>query len=174
MKDYNTTQCSQGLRFVQWQKNTPLHCGIGTTSYEAIYEEKAPLGIFSTSIPEEIMKDMDTKEQLAEALCLPNEEDQNIEQEERSGENCAINCNSYGQNISCHPSGPCSVVNDNADEPVLSCLYKKNQSIQTEQMESKIEKEKKTNKKEGEIRTAFQASPRRDTVMVPIPIVDRR
>ncbi|XP_068221389.1 KRAB-A domain-containing protein 2-like [Palaemon carinicauda] len=31
MKDNNTTQWSNGLRFVQWQKNTRFHSGIGDT-----------------------------------------------------------------------------------------------------------------------------------------------
>ncbi|XP_068237121.1 KRAB-A domain-containing protein 2-like [Palaemon carinicauda] len=76
MKDNNTTQWSNGLRFVQWQKNTRFHSGIGRTPYEAMYGEKAHLGISPVNIPEEIMEGMETEEQLAEALCLVNEEDQ--------------------------------------------------------------------------------------------------
>ncbi|XP_064106794.1 KRAB-A domain-containing protein 2-like [Macrobrachium nipponense] len=93
MKNNNTTQWSNGLRFVQWQKNTRFHSGIGRTPYEAMYGEKAHLGISAVNIPEEIMEGMETEEQLAEALCLLNEEDQNVEQG-RSAESCAINCNS--------------------------------------------------------------------------------
>ncbi|XP_068221351.1 KRAB-A domain-containing protein 2-like [Palaemon carinicauda] len=80
MKDNNSTQWSNGLRFVQWQKNTRFHSGIGRTPYEAMCGEKAHLGISAVNIPEEIMEGMETEEQLAEALCLVNEEDQNVEQ----------------------------------------------------------------------------------------------
>ncbi|XP_068240286.1 KRAB-A domain-containing protein 2-like [Palaemon carinicauda] len=86
MKDNNTTQWSNGLRFVQWQKNTGFHSGIGRTPYEAMYGEKAHLGISAVNIPEEIMEGMETEEQLVV------NEDQNVE-EGRSAESCAINCN---------------------------------------------------------------------------------
>ncbi|XP_068240978.1 uncharacterized protein [Palaemon carinicauda] len=43
MKDNNTTQWSNGLRLVQWQKNTHFHSGISRTPYEAMYGEKAIL-----------------------------------------------------------------------------------------------------------------------------------
>ncbi|XP_068208492.1 KRAB-A domain-containing protein 2-like [Palaemon carinicauda] len=56
MKDNNTTQWSNGLRFVQWQKNTRFHSGIGRTPYEAMCGEKAHLGISAVNTPEEIMK----------------------------------------------------------------------------------------------------------------------
>ena len=129
MKENNTTQWSQGLRFIQWQKNTRFHSGIGRTHYEAMYGQKARLGIAAANIPEEIMAGMETEKQLAEALCLPNEE----EQEERGAESCDIICNSCGQNLPCHPSGPCSLVNDNGHEPVLCCLCNRSVSIQIEQ-----------------------------------------
>ncbi|XP_068204572.1 KRAB-A domain-containing protein 2-like [Palaemon carinicauda] len=93
MKDNNTTQWSNGLRFVQWQTNTRFHSVIGRTPYEATYGEKAHLGISAVNIPEKIMEGMETEEQRADALCLGNEEDQNVEKG-RSAESCAINCNS--------------------------------------------------------------------------------
>ncbi|XP_068203585.1 KRAB-A domain-containing protein 2-like [Palaemon carinicauda] len=64
----------------KWQKNTRFHSGIGRTPYEAMYGEKAHLGISTVNIPEKIMEGMETEEQLVEALCLVNEEDQNVEQ----------------------------------------------------------------------------------------------
>ncbi|XP_064113585.1 uncharacterized protein LOC135220244 [Macrobrachium nipponense] len=174
VKDNNTTQWSQGHRFVQWQKNTLFHSGIGRTPYEAMYGEKARLGISAANIPEEIMNDMEIEEQLAAALCLPNKEDQNIEQEEISVASCAIDCNSYGLNIPCHiPSAPCSVVVDYVDEPVLCCLRNRNRNIQTEQRESKIEPEKQVEKMKDKSVQRFQPAHAGDTVMVPIPLVDR-
>ena len=60
MKDNNATQWSQGLRFIQWQKNTHFHSGIGRTPYEAMYGEKACFGISAANISEEIMEGMET------------------------------------------------------------------------------------------------------------------
>ncbi|XP_068200601.1 KRAB-A domain-containing protein 2-like [Palaemon carinicauda] len=169
----NTTQWSNGLRFVQWQKNTSFHSGIGRTPYEAMYGEKPHLGISAVNIPEEIMEGMETEKQLAEALCLVNEEDQNVEQG-RSAESCAINCNSCGQNIPCHPSGQCcSTVNDNADDPVLCCLCNRNRSIQAERKESKMQQEKQAKKMKDKSVQRFKPALAGDTVMVPIPLVDR-
>ena len=68
MKDNNSTQWSQGLRFVQWKKNTRFHSGIGRTPYEAMYGQKARLGVDANSVPEEVLDGMQTEEQLAEAL----------------------------------------------------------------------------------------------------------
>ena len=34
-------QWAQGLRFVQWKKNTRFHSGTGRTPYEAMYGHKA-------------------------------------------------------------------------------------------------------------------------------------
>ncbi|XP_064079417.1 KRAB-A domain-containing protein 2-like [Macrobrachium nipponense] len=73
MKDNNFTQWSQGLRFVQWKKNTRFHSGIGRTPYEAMYGQKARLGVDATSVPEEVLDGMQTEEQLAEALGVVNE-----------------------------------------------------------------------------------------------------
>lgn len=37
LRDNNTTKWSEGLRFVQLQKNSSFHSGIGRTPYEAMY-----------------------------------------------------------------------------------------------------------------------------------------
>ncbi|KAK4321405.1 hypothetical protein Pmani_007775 [Petrolisthes manimaculis] len=108
MKDNNTTQWSNGLRFVQWQKNTRFHSGIGRTPYEAMYGEKAHLGISAVNIPEEIMEGMETEEQLAEALCLVNEEDHNVER-------CKCFKNEVLCNSRCKCSNSCSNKSDNAN-----------------------------------------------------------
>lgn len=88
----STMQWSQGLHYVQWQKNTCFHSGIGRTPYEAMYGQKAHLGAAAANIAKEIMKSIKTEKQLAEALGLPTEKDQDMEQGERSAESCAINC----------------------------------------------------------------------------------
>ncbi|XP_064083969.1 KRAB-A domain-containing protein 2-like [Macrobrachium nipponense] len=62
MKDNNSTQWSQGLRFVQCKKNTRFHSGIGRTLYEALYGQKARLGVDATSVPEEVLNSVQTEE----------------------------------------------------------------------------------------------------------------
>ncbi|XP_037801344.1 uncharacterized protein LOC119596251 [Penaeus monodon] len=113
MKD-NSTQWSQGLRFVQWKKNT-FHSGIGRTPYEAMYGQKARLGVDATSVPEEVLDGMQTEEQL----------------ESRS------------------------------------------QSIHTEQMKSRIEQQKQAQKMIDNSVRRFQPAKVGDTVVVPVPLVDR-
>lgn len=103
-----------------------------------MYGENFRIGVAAANIPEETMESIGTEEQLAEAPCFPIGEAQDIEQEERSAESCAIYCNSCGPNIQCQPYGPCSVINENVDVRVLCCLCDRNRSIQIEQRESNI------------------------------------
>ena len=96
MKDNNSTQWSQGLRFVQWKKNTRFHSGIGRTPYEAMYGQKARLGVDQNSVPEEVLDGMQTEEQLAEALGVVNEvtdteeEETGVKKQEEAS--AVINC----------------------------------------------------------------------------------
>ncbi|XP_068246721.1 KRAB-A domain-containing protein 2-like [Palaemon carinicauda] len=75
--------------------NSQMDCAMfsGRKTRASILELAGHLFISAVNIPEEIMEGMETEKQLAEALCLVNEENQNVEQG-RSAESCAINCNS--------------------------------------------------------------------------------
>ncbi|XP_063884390.1 KRAB-A domain-containing protein 2-like [Scylla paramamosain] len=188
MKDNNSTQWSQGLRFVQWKKNTRFHSGIGRTPYEAMYGQKARLGVDANSVPEEVLDDMQTEEQLAEALGVVNEvtdteeEETGVEKQEEAS--AVINCIScgkryFGLNVCnvcenpCHSNTPCSMRNNDADESVLCSICSRSQSIHTEQMKSNIEQQKQAQKKIDNSVKRFQPAKVGETVMVPVPLVDR-
>jgi hypothetical protein len=67
-KDNQCIKWSEGLRFIQWQKNTRYHSGIGRSPYEAFYGQKPHLGLAASNLPEEVQKELVTEEQLEEAL----------------------------------------------------------------------------------------------------------
>ena len=188
MKDNNSTQWSQGLRFVQWKKNTRFHSGIGRTPYEAMYGQKARLGVDANSVPEEVLDGMQTEEQLAEALGVVNEvtdteeEETGVEKQEEAS--AVINCIScgkryFGLNVCnvcenpCHSNTPCSMRNNDADESVLCSICSRSQSIHTEQMKSNIEQQKQAQKMIDNSVKRFQPAKVGETVMVPVPLVDR-
>lgn len=69
MKTNNTTKWSEdGLDDVQFSKNRSLHKGIGRSPYEAMFGQKPQLGITTSELPPEILDNIETEEQLEEAL----------------------------------------------------------------------------------------------------------
>ncbi len=56
LKDNQSTKWSEGLRFIQWQKNTCYHSGIGRSPYEAFYGQTPHLGLAASNLPEELQE----------------------------------------------------------------------------------------------------------------------
>lgn len=50
LKDNQTTKWSEGLRFVQYMKNSSFHRGINRSPYEAMFGQTPKLGLKSKSI----------------------------------------------------------------------------------------------------------------------------
>lgn len=100
MSDENTTKWSQGLRFVQSNKNRSLHTGIGTSPYEAMFGTPQKIGLKDSSVPKELLSDIETEEELQNLVdqsgsnerkdksLLLDEEDKNYEIKENGV--CAI------------------------------------------------------------------------------------
>ena len=65
------------------------------------------------------------------------------------------------------------MTNNDADEPVLCSICSRSQSIHTEQMKSNIEQQKQAPKIINNSVRRFQPAKVGDTVMVPVPLVDR-
>ena len=147
-KDNNTTKWSEGLRFVQWQKNTRFHAGIGRTPYEAMFGEKPHLGITATNLPEDIEKGLETEEQLAEALAGNN-----------SPDNTPSMCKDCG--------GPCPV------DDGLCYLCDRKQGIQAEREGAKNKQHNQAEKMQQSSTMRFKKAEVGDSVMIPIPLVDR-
>ncbi|KHJ40188.1 integrase core domain protein [Trichuris suis] len=66
MQDKKTDQWSEGLRFVQLMKNRAFHSGIKRTPYEALFGCKAEVGLATSSLPQDVLQDIQTEEQLEE------------------------------------------------------------------------------------------------------------
>ncbi|XP_050063208.1 uncharacterized protein LOC126552529 [Aphis gossypii] len=64
MQEQNTSQWSQGLRFIQLMKNRAYHSGIKTTPYEALFGCKIKIGLNTSNLPKEIVENIDTEEHL--------------------------------------------------------------------------------------------------------------
>lgn len=58
MEDNRCNEWSEGLRFVQFQKNNAFHRGIGQTPYEALFGRASPTTPSSTAIPETVLGPM--------------------------------------------------------------------------------------------------------------------
>ena len=78
-KNNKCTKWSEGLRFVQWQKNIRHHSGIGRSPYEAFYGQKPQLGVSTWNLPEEIEAKIMTEEDLEEALGSTSAEEADIQ-----------------------------------------------------------------------------------------------
>lgn len=64
MNDSNTTKWSEGLRYVQFMKNRAFHSGIKQSPYKAMFGAEPRVGLSTTSIPSELLKDIEDEEDL--------------------------------------------------------------------------------------------------------------
>ena len=78
-KNNKCTKWSEGLRFVQWQKNIRHHSGIGRSLYEAFYDQKPQLRNSAWNLSEEIKAKILTEEDLEEALGSTSAEEADIQ-----------------------------------------------------------------------------------------------
>ncbi|KFD69436.1 hypothetical protein M514_07937 [Trichuris suis] len=78
MQDKKTGRWSEGLRFLQLMKNRAVHSGIRRTPYEALFGCKAKVGLATSSLPQDVLQDVQTEEQLEEIIesvqTIPREE----------------------------------------------------------------------------------------------------
>lgn len=64
MQTNNTAQWNKGLQFVQFMKNTSLHSAIKMSPYEAMFGGKAKVGLKTSNIPLQVLKDITKEEEL--------------------------------------------------------------------------------------------------------------
>jgi hypothetical protein len=60
----NNTHWSEGLRFVQFQKNRSYHRTIDQSPYSALFGSDQKVGLSSPAIPKEILDTLETEEDL--------------------------------------------------------------------------------------------------------------
>jgi hypothetical protein len=68
MQDEKTDGWSEGLRFVQLMKNRAYHSGIKRTPYEALFGCKAKVGLTTSSLPQDVLQDIQSEEQLEKII----------------------------------------------------------------------------------------------------------
>lgn len=68
MQDNNTTNWSNGLRFVQFMKNRAHHSGIKQSPYEAMFGTEPRVGLTTSSLPLKVIKEIRDEDALKEAL----------------------------------------------------------------------------------------------------------
>lgn len=176
------------------------YAGIGRTPYEAVFGIKPKLGVASDNLPNTIVSILETEEQLAEAFNeisdpiqqIPEEIDiaPNASSSPRQSETTVVtyicvscqrissgahSCRSCG--LPCHAIPPCSIPEETEEEGFGSAVLCKI-CHQKDQIINHRECAKKTQRKQAE--KMFEQSAKRfkpakigDTVMVPVPDVDR-
>ncbi|XP_068213680.1 KRAB-A domain-containing protein 2-like [Palaemon carinicauda] len=68
MVDNNSTDWATGIKFVQFSKNYAYHAGIKRSPYAAMFGVNARVGLASTSLPQEIISCLQSKEDLITML----------------------------------------------------------------------------------------------------------
>lgn len=68
MQDEKTSCWSEGLRFVQLMKNRAFHSGIKRSPYEALFGCKARVGLSTSSLPDDVLQDVETEEELEKII----------------------------------------------------------------------------------------------------------
>ncbi|XP_067134166.1 KRAB-A domain-containing protein 2-like [Centruroides vittatus] len=76
MHDNNTTNWSNGLRFVQFMKNCALHSGIKQSPYKAMFGTEPQVGLTTSSLPLDIIREIRDEDDLKEALNKINVKDE--------------------------------------------------------------------------------------------------
>ena len=64
IEENKTTDWSNGLRFVQWQKNTCVNRNIGRSPFEALYCRPPEIGLQRFQLPCKVLKNLENEEDL--------------------------------------------------------------------------------------------------------------
>ncbi|CAG9577527.1 unnamed protein product [Danaus chrysippus] len=68
MQDNNTTNWSNGIRFVQFMKNRALHSGIKQSPYKAMFGIEPRIGLMTSTLPRDVIEDIRDEDDLENAL----------------------------------------------------------------------------------------------------------
>lgn len=82
MTDNKTIDWVTGLKFVQFARNRTYHEDIGKSPFEAMFGCKVKVGLTSLSVPEKILEQLETEEDLEKLLNSHKEHDSSIVKEE--------------------------------------------------------------------------------------------
>ncbi|XP_041356808.1 KRAB-A domain-containing protein 2-like [Gigantopelta aegis] len=82
MSDSDTRDWTDGLKFVQFQKNSSHHTGIKRSPFAALFGADAKVGLTSSSLPQDVIARLQTEDDLLSAVSHPNPVEQSSEEAE--------------------------------------------------------------------------------------------
>ncbi|XP_074039518.1 uncharacterized protein [Leptinotarsa decemlineata] len=68
LENNQTNKWSEGLRFIQFAKNRAYHSGIKCSPYEAMFGVPAKIGLRTSSLPDDVLENISTEEDLEELV----------------------------------------------------------------------------------------------------------
>ena len=71
LADNDSQDWVAGIKFVQFQKNSSLHSGIKRSPYSALFGNEARVGLTSSSLPREILDNLESEDDLARLDLAP-------------------------------------------------------------------------------------------------------
>lgn len=78
VNDNNNTKWSEGLKFIQSQKNRSFHRGIGRSPYEAMFGSRQVNGLGDADLPRDVIHKLQSEEDLEELInSMENEQNDN-------------------------------------------------------------------------------------------------
>ncbi|XP_072393262.1 KRAB-A domain-containing protein 2-like isoform X2 [Diabrotica undecimpunctata] len=161
MIDEETTNWSDGLRFVQVMKNRTYHAGIKRSPYKAMFGSEIKVGLQSSSLPKEVMEGIETEEDLEKIINEFHHEEETIAENENVpiliSENVPDNIYSHCSERSSFANGICK-----------SCSKEKQIFSTRHEAESHLENQAETIKE-----MSAAEFPVCNTVLQKIPDVDR-
>lgn len=166
-----------GLKVVQFMKNRAYHQGIKRSPYEAMFGCPAKVGLKSTSLPENVINDIESEEDLMKLL---QNDDGNAREDGESENEIEIgtveDCDSLDDDqIDAHKRCiKCSQLIDSDHENSEKCsLCISQETILNSRDEARKGLEIQANKMLKTSNLKFQSVPVGKTVAVPVPDVDR-
>lgn len=186
LNDNNSTNWSVGCYFIQWQKNSSFHRVIGRTPYRALFGCDPKVGLKSTSLPNDLINNIATEEELEELANLEgNEEQEKLELEMthaiQNTENVEELCNLEGNetqeglelytNANAENTTGCACSKNDGDDLCFLCNQEK--QIHKERQDAYEGQRKAAEKMVESSRTKFKTIEIGSSVVVAIPKVDR-
>ncbi|XP_076089944.1 KRAB-A domain-containing protein 2-like [Mytilus galloprovincialis] len=163
MNDNDTRQWSEGLRFVQFQKNRSYHRVIDQSPYHALFGSDPKIGLSSSSLPKELLPNLETEEDLEKVFKEVSEENSEIEIDGTDENTDAESVESERElNDSGSTSTTIEVVSEEVETPIIRA---RKRALSGQQIQADV-LTRNTKQKLSELSVG-------DNVIIPIPQYDR-
>ncbi|XP_078509625.1 KRAB-A domain-containing protein 2-like [Lissotriton helveticus] len=113
MQDEKTSFWSEGLQIVQFMKNRAFHSGIKRSPYEALFGYKARVGLSTSSLPDDVLQDVETEEEVEKIIESVKTTQQQEERRDESMQEAQLPAEDIAENA-IHDGG-----NQNSDEAMV-------------------------------------------------------